>query len=163
MIHGWTDFSLCMKSSMSITRSRMIGKLLSGCTVTNFPIIRDLVIDMEDFMHKLKSVQPWIIRKQELPLGAGEHRQTTAQIDEFKQFSQCINCMLCYSACPVYGLNNEFLGPAAIALPRRYNLDSRDEGLTKRLPLLADSEGVCYCSFVGECSVGCPQGVDPAT
>jgi fumarate reductase iron-sulfur subunit len=130
--------------------------------LNNFPIIRDLVIDMDDFMHKLKSVQPWIIRKQELPLGAGEHRQTTAQIDEFKQFSQCINCMLCYSACPVYGLNNEFLGPAAIALARRYNLDSRDQGLTKRLPVIADNEGVWECSFVGECSVVCPKGVDPA-
>ena len=38
----------------------------------------------------------------------------------------CINCMLCYAACPVYGLNPEFLGPAAIALAQRYNLDSRD-------------------------------------
>ena len=66
--------------------------------LNNFPIIRDLVIDMEDFMDKLKSIQPWIIRKQELPLGAGEHRQTTAQIDEFKQFSQCINCCLLYTS-----------------------------------------------------------------
>ncbi len=84
--------------------------------LNNFPLIRDLVIDMDDFMHKLKSIKPWIIRKQEMPLGAGEHRQTNEQIDEFRQFSECINCMLCYAACPVYGLNNEFLGPAAIAL-----------------------------------------------
>src|SRR5882762_6071331 len=55
--------------------------------LSNFPIVRDLVIDMEDFMHKLKSIKPWIIRKQEYPLGAGEHRQTTDQIDEFRQFS----------------------------------------------------------------------------
>jgi fumarate reductase iron-sulfur subunit len=128
----------------------------------NFPIVRDLVIDMEDFMHKLKSIKPWIIRKQELPLGAGEHRQTMDQIDEFRQFSECINCMLCYAACPVYGLNNEFLGPAATALARRYNLDSRDQGLKDRLPVLANSEGVWECSFVGECSVVCPKGVDPA-
>ncbi len=130
--------------------------------LNNFPIIRDLVIDMDDFMHKLKSVKPWIIRKQELPLGAGEHRQTPAQIQDFQQFSQCINCMLCYAACPVYGLNNEFLGPAAIALARRYNLDSRDQGLKERLPILGEPEGVWECSFVGECSVVCPKGVDPA-
>jgi fumarate reductase iron-sulfur subunit len=128
----------------------------------NFPIVRDLVIDMEDFMHKLKSIKPWIIRKQEYPLGAGEHRQTMDQIDEFRQFSECINCMLCYAACPVYGLNNEFLGPAATALARRYNLDSRDQGLKERLPVLANAEGVWECSFVGECSVVCPKGVDPA-
>ena len=130
--------------------------------LNNFPIIRDLVIDMDDFMHKLKSIKPWIIRKKEVPLGAGEHRQTNAQIAEFRQFSECINCMLCYSACPVYGLNDEFLGPAAIALARRYNLDSRDEGTKERLPIIGGSEGIWECSFVGECSVVCPKGVDPA-
>ena len=40
----------------------------------------------------------------------------------------CINCMLCYAVCPVYGLEPEFVGPAAIALAQRYNLDSRDQG-----------------------------------
>ena len=109
-----------------------------------------------------KAIKPWIIRKQPVPLGGGPFTQTTAQIDEFRQFSQCINCMLCYAACPVYGLNDGFLGPAATALARRYNLDSRDEGLKQRLPVLADAEGVWECSFVGECSVVCPKGVDPA-
>ena len=51
-----------------------------------------------------------------------------SELDEYKQYSMCINCMLCYSACPVYGLDPEFIGPAAIALAQRYNLDSRDEG-----------------------------------
>ena len=128
----------------------------------NFPIIRDLVIDMDDFMLKLKSVKPWIIRQLEQPLGAGEFLQSNNQIDHYRQFSQCINCMLCYSACPVYGMENEFLGPAAIALGRRYNLDSRDEGAADRLPVLAASEGIWECTFVGECSAVCPKGVDPA-
>ena len=130
--------------------------------LNNFPVVRDLVIDMDDFMHKLKSIKPWIIRKQNVPLGGGAFVQTTAQIDEFRQFSQCINCMLCYAACPVYGLNDKFLGPAATALARRYNLDSRDEGLKQRQDVVADAEGIWECSFVGECSVVCPKGVDPA-
>src|SRR5712692_8346251 len=37
--------------------------------LNNFPIVRDLVIDMDDFMHKLKAIKPWIIRKQPVPLG----------------------------------------------------------------------------------------------
>src|SRR4030081_3391395 len=122
-------------------------RAITVAPLTNFPIVRDLVIDMEDFMHKLKSVKPWIIRKQEIPLGAGEHRQTMDQIDDFRQFSQCINCMLCYAACPVYGLDNEFLGPAAIALGRRYNLDSRDQGLKDRLPGLGQAGGGWERSF----------------
>jgi len=31
-----------------------------------------------------------------------------------------------------------------------------------RLPVIADPEGIWECSFVGECSVVCPKGVDPA-
>ena len=31
---------------------------------------------------------------------------------QFEQFSSCINCMLCYAACPQYGLNPDFIGPA---------------------------------------------------
>ena len=96
------------------------------------------------------------------PLGAGEYLQSNNQINQFRQFSQCINCMLCYAACPVYGMENEFLGPAAIALGRRYNLDSRDEGSEERVRVLAASEGIWECSFVGECSAACPKGVDPA-
>ena len=130
--------------------------------LNNFPIVRDLVIDMDDFMHKLKAIKPWIIRKQELPLGAGAHRQTNEQVDEFRQFSQCINCMLCYAACPVYGLDPDFVGPAAIALAERYDLDSRDQGARERLDVLIEHEGVWGCTFVGECTRVCPKHVDPA-
>ncbi len=74
----------------------------------------------------------------------------------------CINCMLCYSACPVYSLDQDFLGPAAIALAQRYNLDSRDEGADERSAVLTSPEGIWACTFVGECSAVCPKGVDPA-
>jgi fumarate reductase iron-sulfur subunit len=128
----------------------------------NFPILRDLVIDMSDFMEKLVEIKPWIVRQLEAPLAAGAYRQMPDEVDNYRQFSQCINCMLCYSACPVYALDQRFLGPAAIALARRYNLDSRDQGAAERLPYVANSEGVWECTYVGECSVVCPKGVDPA-
>ena len=127
-----------------------------------FPIIRDLTIDMTDFMGKLKSVKPWIIPKDEKPVSAGEYLQSPAQLDAYKQFSMCINCMLCYSACPVYGLDSNFTGPAAIALAQRYNMDSRDQGSRERLDVLSDHDGVWGCTFVGECTKVCPKNVDPA-
>ena len=74
----------------------------------------------------------------------------------------CINCMLCYSACPVAGLEPDFIGPAAMALAQRYNLDSRDEGAPARLEILNHDEGVWGCTFVGECTRACPKDVDPA-
>ena len=83
-----------------------------------FPIERDLVTVMDSFMEKLQSVKPWLIRNEgeEKPEEEGEYLQSPAELASYKQFSMCINCMLCYAACPVTGLESEFIGPAAIAL-----------------------------------------------
>jgi fumarate reductase iron-sulfur subunit len=128
----------------------------------NFPVVRDLVVDIGDFMQKLPKVSPWIIRDEEKSLDEGAYLQTPEELDEYKQFSMCINCMLCYAACPVYGLDPEFMGPAAIALAERYDLDSRDQGARERLDVLIEREGVWGCTFVGECTTVCPKHVDPA-
>jgi len=127
-----------------------------------FPVIRDLVVAITDFMAKLQAVKPWIVRQQEKPLAEGEYLQTPQQMDLYKQFSMCINCMICYAACPVYGLDPLFTGPAALALAQRYNLDSRDQGAQERLTLLSRDEGIWGCTFVGECTKVCPKHVDPA-
>jgi fumarate reductase iron-sulfur subunit len=128
----------------------------------NFPVVRDLVVEIGDFMRKLVAVKPWIIREQEKPVSEGEYLQTPDELEEYRQFSMCINCMLCYSACPIYGLEPGFVGPAAIALAQRYNLDSRDEGSEERLEVLSAHDGIWGCTFVGECTEVCPKHVDPA-
>ena len=130
--------------------------------LTNFPIVRDLVVQIDDFMQKLTSVKPWIIREVDRPIADGEYRQTPQELAEYKPFSMCINCLLCYAACPVYGLDPKFIGPAAIALAQRYNLDGRDEGAAERLAVLSDHVGLWGCTFVGECTRVCPKQVDPA-
>jgi len=132
--------------------------------LANFPVVRDLVVDLSDFMAKLPRVKPWIIRDDgDIVVEPDvEYLQTPAELDAYKQFSMCINCMLCYAACPVYGLDPEFIGPAAIALAERYDLDSRDRGERERLDVLIEHEGVWGCTFVGECTRVCPKHVDPA-
>jgi len=129
--------------------------------LVNFPVERDLVIDMDGFMEKLKAVKPWIIRDDVDPTDE-EYLQTPSQLTAFKQFSMCINCMLCYSACPELDGDPEFIGPAALALAHRYNLDSRDQGTAERQDILGSEEGVWGCAFVGECTEVCPKNVDPA-
>jgi fumarate reductase iron-sulfur subunit len=128
----------------------------------NFPVIRDLVVDVSDFMRKLPRVKPWIIREDEQPVSEGEYLQTPAQMDEYQQYSMCINCMICYAACPVYGLDEQFVGPAAIALAQRYNLDSRDQGAQDRLDVNIHPDGLWGCTIVGECTRACPKDVVPA-
>jgi fumarate reductase iron-sulfur subunit len=130
--------------------------------LSNFPVVRDLVVDIGDFMRKLPRVKPWLIRSEQEPPAEEEYLQLPAEREEYEQFSMCINCMLCYAACPVYGLDQEFLGPAAIALAQRYNLDSRDQGGSERMDVLSAAEGIWACTFVGECSAVCPKDVDPA-
>jgi len=130
--------------------------------LANFPIERDLVVDMSDFMQKLEKIKPYIIPKEEKNLCDGEYIQTPKQLAQYKQFSQCINCGLCYAACPQYALKPDFLGPAAIALLYRYNEDSRDGGKAQRMELINEDAGAWSCTFVGFCSEVCPKGVDPA-
>jgi fumarate reductase iron-sulfur subunit len=130
--------------------------------LSHFPVVRDLVVEVTDFVTKLKDVKPWVVRQVDKPLSEGEYRQTPEELADFKQYTMCINCMLCYAACPVYGLEPGFAGPAALALAQRYNLDNRDQGNDERMALLSNDEGIWACTMVGECAEACPKDVDPA-
>lgn len=129
--------------------------------LANFPIERDLVVDMTHFIESLQEIKPYIIGNDRQP-EQGPNQQSPAQMEKYHQFSGCINCGLCYAACPQFGLNPEFIGPAAITLAHRYNLDSRDHGKKARMPILGTNNGVWSCTFVGYCSQVCPKHVDPA-
>ena len=131
-------------------------------SLSRFPIIKDLVADIDGFMTKLKKIKPWILRDKDSPIEEGEYLQTPDEVELYKQQSMCINCMLCYSACPVVGSEKDFMGPAALALSFRYIMDSRDQGDAERLKIAAADEGVYNCSWVGECTTVCPKNVDPA-
>lgn len=128
----------------------------------HFPIERDLVVVVEDFIRKLESIKPHIIPKEPRKIEQGEYLQTPAQLEQFRQYSTCINCMLCYSACPQYGLDSRFTGPGILSLLHRYNADSRDGGRAERMKLGHAEEGFWGCTAVGYCSVVCPKSVDPA-
>ena len=130
--------------------------------LAHFPIERDLVVGMDDFIGKLARITPWIIPKEPRSLEQGEYLQTPAQLELIRQFSTCINCTLCYAACPQYGLNPDFVGPGLLTLLHRYNADSRDGARAQRNELRNAEEGVWSCTAVGYCSEVCPKQVDPA-
>lgn len=130
--------------------------------LAHFPIERDLVVAIADFVQKLENVKPYIIPRQARALEEGEYLQTPAELAQYEQFSSCINCLLCYAACPQYGMSPSFTGPAALALLHRYNADSRDGGKPQRMELVNAENGVWSCTLVGYCSEVCPKGVDPA-
>nr|WP_040487086.1 succinate dehydrogenase/fumarate reductase iron-sulfur subunit [Idiomarina sp. A28L] len=143
-------------TNTSITASLTVEPL------AHFTVERDLIVNMDEFLIHLEAVKPYLIAETSTQKQLQPSLQTPAQLAKYKQFANCINCGLCYSACPQFCLNPEFLGPAAIALAQRYNLDSRDTGKAVRMPMLNSHNGVWSCTFVGFCSDVCPKQVDPA-
>lgn len=132
--------------------------------LSHLPIERDLIVDQRTVMAHIARVRPWLEPVEGLPEGpVGEQRQTAAEALPFKDLSHCIDCLLCYAACPQVGLDEDFLGPAAIAHALRYDLDSRDAGSRARNEAVQAPEGAWGCTVVGACSTACPKAVDPAS
>jgi fumarate reductase subunit C/ferredoxin len=127
-----------------------------------FPIVRDLVVDQSGFLDKLASVKPWLVPRQQRALAAGVQRHTPQQIAKYLAYSQCINCLLCCAACPQFGLDDRFTGPAALALLHRYCADSRDAGWDQRREVVNAEQAVWGCTLAGYCPEVWPKAVDPA-
>jgi len=130
--------------------------------LSHLPIERDLIVDQQDFLDKLSEIKPYIVPKDTRSVEDGTFTQTPEELERFKQFSGCINCLLCYAACPQYGLDPRFQGPAILALLHRYNADSRDSARAQRMEIVNAEDGVWGCTLVGYCSEVCPKNVDPA-
>jgi succinate dehydrogenase / fumarate reductase, iron-sulfur subunit len=131
----------------------------------NFPYIRDLVTDFSKFFDHHRSIMPFIQNKKADIENVNENSefvQTPEDIDKFLQFSYCIRCGLCYSACPTVATDLKFPGPQALSQAYRYFADSRDTDKSNRLKVIDTNHGIWRCHFAGSCSNVCPKGVDPA-
>jgi succinate dehydrogenase / fumarate reductase, iron-sulfur subunit len=133
--------------------------------LTNFSHIRDLVTDFSEFFRHHKSIRPYIINQNSDLMASkelSEFLQSPRDVDEYLQFSYCIKCGLCYSACPTVATDVKFLGPQALAQAYRYSADNRDNGSREDMKNIDDKHGIWRCHFAGSCSNVCPKGVDPA-
>jgi len=131
--------------------------------MNNFPIIRDLAVKFERLFDTHHKIKPYLIRDDtELESDAKEFLQSPEELEQYIQFSNCIKCGLCNSACPTMATDSSFVGPQALAQAYRYVADSRDKGKDSRLKIIDESHGIWRCHFAGSCSQVCPKGVDPA-
>ena len=124
------------------------------------PVIRDLIIDMEQFYKQYRAVKPYLIGSEPEP--EVERLQTPAQRDLLDGLYECILCGCCSTACPSFWWNpDKFLGPAALLQASRFIEDSRDEATAERLDQLDDAYKLYRCHTIMSCVQVCPKQLNP--
>ena len=139
-------------------RVDQLGKRISVAPLPGLPVIKDLVVDMEGFFAKYRSVRPFLVNDQPAP--ARERRQSPGQRALFDDTTKCILCAACTTSCPSFWARSGYVGPAAIVNAHRFIFDSRDEGAEERLEILADRDGVWRCRTIFNCVDACPRGIN---
>ena len=136
-----------------------VGAKITVQPLMGLPIIKDLVVDMEGFFAKYRSVKPYLINDEPEP--ERERLQTVEQRARFDDTTKCILCAACTTSCPSFwAANGEYIGPAAIVQAHRFTFDSRDHGGQERLAILGDEMGVWRCRTAFNCVEACPRGID---
>jgi succinate dehydrogenase / fumarate reductase iron-sulfur subunit len=160
---------MMINGSPSLACNTQISELgtdeISLAPLPNFDILRDLVPDLRPMLDAHREMMPFILREdvQEQEKPTGEFMQTPHEMERYLQFSYCIKCGCCMSACPTYAAHPDvYHGPMPLTQAQRYNSDSRDGGFNARRRVLAGESGPWRCHYAGECSRVCPKGVDPA-
>ncbi len=123
-------------------------------------VIRDLIVDMEQFYKQYRTVKPYLIGSEPEP--EVERLQTPEQRDRLDGLYECILCGCCSTACPSFWWNpDKFLGPAALLQAARFIEDSRDEATLERLEQLDDAYKLYRCHTIMNCVQVCPKELNP--
>ncbi|MGN6244837.1 MAG: succinate dehydrogenase iron-sulfur subunit [Motilibacteraceae bacterium] len=121
------------------------------------PVLKDLVVDMEPFFEGIREVKPWLITHGQEP--TRERRQSPADRERYDETTKCILCAACTGSCPVYWVDDSYVGPAAIVNAHRFVFDSRDEGTDQHLEVMNSRYGVWRCRTTFNCTDACPRGI----
>jgi len=135
------------------------GRRISVEPLRGVPVVKDLLVDMEDFWAKYRAAMPYLVND-EVPEDGKERHQSPADRQLYEDTSRCIMCAACTTACPVFWTNPDYVGPAAIVNAHRFIFDSRDTAHEERLELMADADGVWRCRTVFNCVEACPRGIN---
>ena len=146
----------------------------------NMKPIKDLAVDFKPFWDKISKVNPWLEPDPHSSVPLGPHRDQTVRthtpselspdkerLQSPKQFSliddssTCIMCGACYSDCNVLEVDDNFLGPAALAKAQRFVGDSRDGKTLERVKALSEPGGIWDCTHCAECVERCPKPARP--
>ncbi len=126
----------------------------------SLPVVRDLIVDMEQFYQNYRDVKPYLIVNDPMP--EVELPQTPAQREKLDGLYECILCACCSTQCPSFWWNpDKFLGPAALLQSARFLQDSRDQATEERLAELEGPFKLFRCHTIMNCVQVCPKGLNP--
>ncbi|MFC1888374.1 succinate dehydrogenase iron-sulfur subunit [Thermodesulfobacteriota bacterium] len=127
-----------------------------------YPVIRDLVVDMNPFFERYERVKPYLITSNPPPTDR-ERLQSPEERKLLDGSYECILCGACTSSCPSFWADKEFLGPAALLKAYRFIFDTRDEGSGERLDIINDAHGLWRCHTIFNCVEACPKSLNPTS
>ncbi len=128
--------------------------------ITIAPVVRDLVVDLEQAYERVHKIKPYIIEPTENPNTGSEYQIHPRELDRYMDATRCINCFCCADAC--ISSHRGFLGPNAVMASIIRLMDPRDQARKERLDILYSDEGVYRCHSAKACSFVCPKEIDVA-
>ena len=150
--------SVCGSCAMRVNEKEVVAcayKVQDGDVVEplkNVAVIRDLVVNMDKALETNKRAKTWLqTYNKEAKLTHEDETINALQSD-------CILCGSCYSACPVYAVNEEFLGPFALTGVWKYVSDKRETEPKEKIDTI-QTNGVWDCTLCNECTLVCPQNI----
>jgi succinate dehydrogenase / fumarate reductase iron-sulfur subunit len=134
------------------------GKEITLRPLNHFPIVKDLVVDMDPFFEKYKKALPYF----DTPHDTGNPAIIRPDSKERKDIglsTECIACGCCVSGCTMMYHHPEYLGPAALNRAFTLLADSRDGLYDQRITRILPS---CYnCRLEFNCTDVCPKEISP--
>ncbi len=138
----------------------LIGDQVLVEPLPNMDVIKDLVVDLKPFWEAYRRIEPWL----HTDGGAEpetERLQSPEQVKKLDPYINCILCACCYGSCPVLGMEDNYLGPAAIAKLFRFMQDSRDQRGLGFLERVNNQQGLWACHTIFRCIDACPKDIRP--
>lgn len=151
-----TNGLACITHISTLNSTKIVIRPLPG-----FPVVRDLVVDMNQFYQQYERIEPYLQNDDLVP--AQERLQSPEDRSKLDGLYECILCACCTSSCPSYWWNpDKFVGPAGLLQARRFLADSRDTATLHRLSKLQDPFSVFRCRTIMNCTNVCPKGLNPS-
>jgi succinate dehydrogenase / fumarate reductase, iron-sulfur subunit len=144
-----------------ITPLSELGSTVTLRPLPGLPVIRDLIVDMNQFYDNYKKVKPYLITD-EAQAPAKERLQSPEDRAKLDGLYECILCACCTTACPSFWWNpDKFIGPSGLLQAYRFVADSRDTAKAERLKDLEDPFSLFRCRGIMNCVSVCPKGLNP--